>query len=99
MSVSGRHSLCLCGPGDGLGACDRRDSSYLCTNDQQLHHLSDLLLSCWTAELMTAMHAPCEKQILKLPFILLEERLYSIAVGSDSQRCPQACPASSETAH
>ena len=21
MSVSGRHSLCLCGPGDGLGAC------------------------------------------------------------------------------
>lgn len=22
MSVSGRHSLCLCGPGDGLGACN-----------------------------------------------------------------------------
>ncbi len=26
MSVNGRHSLCLCGPGDGLGACEKTHS-------------------------------------------------------------------------
>lgn len=26
MSVRGRHSRCLCGPGDGLGACKQRSS-------------------------------------------------------------------------
>lgn len=24
ISVSGRHSRCLCGPGDGLGACKQQ---------------------------------------------------------------------------
>ena len=50
MSVSGRHSLCLCGPGDGLGACTKKNSSSLSKHHQNLHHLGVLVLS----ELRTA---------------------------------------------